>query len=150
MLLFVNLIFLILKGLRTKCSIIVETGEAREVHHFCVLAGYGAEAVHPYLALDSLRYMTETKNNFKTNLIVLKQGIEIEHLLDKKVNLIEFNMYVNNPEKSFRILRILYNFYSEYICQTECNILLLLISAVYYRLIFDFVELILFQRNFYL
>ena len=57
--------FLILKGLRTKCSIIVETGEAREVHHFCVLAGYGAEAVHPYLALDSLRYMTETKNNFK-------------------------------------------------------------------------------------
>ena len=44
--------FLILKGLRTKCSIIVETGEAREVHHFCVLAGYGAEAVHPYLALE--------------------------------------------------------------------------------------------------
>ena len=38
----------------------------REVHHFCVvLAGYGAEAVHPYVALDSLRLMTETKNNFK-------------------------------------------------------------------------------------
>ncbi len=55
-----------------------------------------------------------SKNNFKTNLIVLKQGIEIDHLLDKKVNLIEFNMYVNNPEKSFRILRILYNFYSAY------------------------------------
>ena len=55
-----------------------------------------------------------TKNNFKTNLIVLKQGIEIGHLLDKKVNLIEFNMYVNKPDKSFRILRILYNFYSAY------------------------------------
>ena len=47
--------YLIKKGLRTKCSLcIVETGEAREVHRFCVLAGYGAEAIHPYLALDSL------------------------------------------------------------------------------------------------
>ena len=36
---------LIKKGLRTECSIVVETGEAREVHHFCVLAGYGAEAI---------------------------------------------------------------------------------------------------------
>ena len=40
--------------MRTKCSIIAETGEAREVHHFCVLAGYGAEAIHPYLALNTL------------------------------------------------------------------------------------------------
>ena len=46
--------YLIQKGLRTKCSIIAETGEAREVHHFCVLAGYGAEAIHPYLALNTL------------------------------------------------------------------------------------------------
>jgi hypothetical protein len=33
---------------------VVETGSAREVHHFSVLAGYGAEAVHPYLALETL------------------------------------------------------------------------------------------------
>ena len=32
----------------------VETGEAREVHHFCVLAGYGAEAINPYLAFETL------------------------------------------------------------------------------------------------
>ena len=32
----------------------VETGTAREVHHFAVLAGYGAEAVHPYLAMETL------------------------------------------------------------------------------------------------
>ncbi|MDC3023883.1 glutamate synthase large subunit [Alphaproteobacteria bacterium] len=57
--------YLIKKGLRTKCSIIVETGEAREVHHFCVLAGYGAEAIHPYLALESLRSLTDLKNNLK-------------------------------------------------------------------------------------
>src|SRR5205814_9194691 len=41
---------LIRQGLPTKTGIVVETGEAREVHHFCVLAGYGAEAINPYLA----------------------------------------------------------------------------------------------------
>src|SRR5690606_31849666 len=34
--------------------LVVETGTAREVHHFAVLAGYGAEAVHPYLAMETL------------------------------------------------------------------------------------------------
>lgn len=43
------------KGLRTRTGLVVETGSAREVHHFAVLAGYGAEAVHPYLALMTLR-----------------------------------------------------------------------------------------------
>ncbi|MCY4035123.1 MAG: glutamate synthase large subunit [Hyphomicrobiales bacterium] len=45
---------LIRKGLRTSVGIVVETGEAREVHHFCCLAGYGAEAVHPYLAFETV------------------------------------------------------------------------------------------------
>ncbi len=45
---------LVREGLRTTAGLIVETGSAREVHHFAVLAGYGAEAVHPYLALESL------------------------------------------------------------------------------------------------
>jgi len=45
---------LIRQGLRTSTGLVVETGEAREVHHFCVLAGYGAEAVNPYLALETL------------------------------------------------------------------------------------------------
>ena len=45
---------LIKKGLRTDVGLVVETGEAREVHHFAVLAGFGAEAVNPYLAFDSL------------------------------------------------------------------------------------------------
>jgi glutamate synthase (NADPH/NADH) large chain len=41
-------------GLRTNTGLVVETGTAREVHHFAVLAGYGAEAVHPYLAMETL------------------------------------------------------------------------------------------------
>ena len=46
---------LIQAGLRTSTGLVVETGSAREVHHFALLAGYGAEAIHPYLALDTLR-----------------------------------------------------------------------------------------------
>ena len=45
---------LVREGLRTTVGLIVETASAREVHHFAVLAGYGAEAVHPYLALETL------------------------------------------------------------------------------------------------
>ena len=44
-------------GLRTTAGLVVETGTAREVHHFGVLAGYGAEAVHPYLAMETLANM---------------------------------------------------------------------------------------------
>ena len=44
-------------GLRTTAGLVVETGTAREVHHFAVLAGYGAEAVHPYLAMETLASM---------------------------------------------------------------------------------------------
>ncbi|ABD70644.1 glutamate synthase (NADH) large subunit [Rhodoferax ferrireducens T118] len=45
---------LVRAGLRTTAGLVVETGTAREVHHFGVLAGYGAEAVHPYLAMETL------------------------------------------------------------------------------------------------
>jgi glutamate synthase domain-containing protein 2/glutamate synthase domain-containing protein 1/glutamate synthase domain-containing protein 3 len=40
---------------RTKVGLLIETGEAREVHHFCLLIGYGADAVNPWLALYALR-----------------------------------------------------------------------------------------------
>ena len=41
---------------RTRIGIIVETGEAREVHHHCLLVGYGADAINPYLAFEALWY----------------------------------------------------------------------------------------------
>ena len=46
---------LVREGLRTTAGLVVETATAREVHHFAVLAGYGAEAVHPYLAMETLQ-----------------------------------------------------------------------------------------------
>ena len=51
---------LVREGLRTETGLVVETGEAREVHHFCTLAGYGAEAVNPYLAFETLWTMRGT------------------------------------------------------------------------------------------
>ncbi len=45
---------LIRGGLRTEVGLVVETGEARQLHDFCLLAGYGAEAINPYLAFDTL------------------------------------------------------------------------------------------------
>ncbi len=46
--------YLIERQLRTKIGIILETGEAREVHHHCLLFGYGADAINPYLAFESI------------------------------------------------------------------------------------------------
>ena len=48
---------LIRAGLRTETGLVVETGAAREVHHFAVLAGYGAEAINPYLAFETLSHI---------------------------------------------------------------------------------------------
>ncbi|HQW08402.1 MAG TPA: glutamate synthase large subunit [Steroidobacteraceae bacterium] len=46
--------YLIREGLRLKVSLVLETGEAREVHHFSLLIGYGASVVNPYLAFESI------------------------------------------------------------------------------------------------
>jgi len=50
---------LIRQGLRTSVGLVVESGEPREVHHFCCLAGYGAEAINPYLAFETLIAMKD-------------------------------------------------------------------------------------------
>ena len=45
---------LVREGTRTRCALVVECGDAREVHHVCLLLGYGAGAVNPYLAFETL------------------------------------------------------------------------------------------------
>ncbi|CAA9213299.1 MAG: Glutamate synthase [NADPH] large chain [uncultured Chloroflexi bacterium] len=44
---------------RTRIGIVLETGEARDVHHFCLLVGYGADAINPYLAFEALWQMRD-------------------------------------------------------------------------------------------
>ncbi len=50
---------LVNRGLRTSAGLVVETGSAREVHHFALLGGYGAEAIHPYLAMETLQQVQD-------------------------------------------------------------------------------------------
>lgn len=50
---------LIRKGVRTQVSLLVESGEPREVHHFAALIGYGAEGINPYLALNTFTELIE-------------------------------------------------------------------------------------------
>ncbi len=57
------------KGLRTSTGLVIETGSAREVHHFALLGAYGAEAVHPYLALETLLAASQDKTKAVKNYI---------------------------------------------------------------------------------
>ena len=52
---------LVRQGLRMQTGLVVETGEAREVHHFCALAGYGAEAINPYVAFETIEEIRVSK-----------------------------------------------------------------------------------------
>ncbi len=73
---------LIREGLRTEAGLVVETGEARQVHDFCLLAGYGAEAINPYLAFETLSHLRHylpgkpTEENVHSNYVkALDKGI---------------------------------------------------------------------------
>ncbi len=48
---------LVRQAKRTQIGLVVESGEPREVHHFCTLVGYGADAINPYGALDAMRML---------------------------------------------------------------------------------------------
>jgi glutamate synthase (NADPH/NADH) len=50
--------YLIEKRLRMKVALIIETGEAREIHHLCLLLGYGADAICPYLVFETVRNLS--------------------------------------------------------------------------------------------
>jgi glutamate synthase (NADPH/NADH) large chain len=71
--------YLVREGLRTHTGLVVDTGSAREVHHFALLAGYGAEAVCPWLAYETVAAMTDYLPNGMT-------GKEANKLFIKAVN----------------------------------------------------------------
>jgi glutamate synthase (NADPH) large chain len=64
---------LLREGTRTRVGLVIESGEPREIHHFCLLIGYGASAINPYLAFESIADM-------------LKEGVLKGELLRLKKN----------------------------------------------------------------
>jgi len=71
---------LIRTGLRTSAGLVIETGEARRVHDFCLLAGYGAEAINPYLAFDTI---ADLKDELPDDLSVEDAHIRYIKAVDK-------------------------------------------------------------------
>jgi glutamate synthase (NADPH) large chain len=61
--------FLVKAGLRTSTGLVIDTGSAREVHHFALLAGYGAEAVCPWLAFETIKTMTDDVEKANKNFV---------------------------------------------------------------------------------
>ncbi|MDP2410415.1 MAG: glutamate synthase large subunit [Pseudolabrys sp.] len=70
---------LIRQGLRTSVGLVLETGEPREVHHFACLAGYGAEAINPYLAFETLAAMQDD----------LPQKLEVKEIVKRYIKSID-------------------------------------------------------------
>ena len=66
---------LIRAGLRTNTGLVVETGSVREVHHVALLGGYGAEAIHPYLALESLATLPDPETAIKNYIKAIGKGL---------------------------------------------------------------------------
>ena len=71
---------LIKNGLRTKVNIIVESGTVRDSHHCAALIGYGATAIYPYLAYESLN------NMMKTNHILVAESIDENIIMAELLN----------------------------------------------------------------
>ena len=71
---------LVAKGLRASTGLVVETGSAKETHHFALLAGYGAEAVHPYLVLETLEVLAP---RLSTDLMPGKAQLNFIEAVDK-------------------------------------------------------------------
>ncbi|MGA7307081.1 MAG: glutamate synthase large subunit, partial [Rhodothermales bacterium] len=68
--------FLIRESLRTEIAIVVESGEPHEVHHFALLVGYGAEAISPYLALETASVLAEGESDGRSNFVkAITKGI---------------------------------------------------------------------------
>jgi len=98
--------FLIKKGLRTKVGLVIETGEARRVHDLCLLAGYGAEAINPYLSFYTLSniiknsdYEMSEDEAYKKNIKAVTKGM-LKVILKWESQLI-------NPTLELRFLMLL-------------------------------------------
>ena len=72
---------LLKRDLRGQAGLVVETGEVREVMHFCLLCGYGANAINPYLAFEMLGYLQANGE--------IPEGLEPEQLVDNYISAVK-------------------------------------------------------------
>jgi glutamate synthase (NADPH/NADH) large chain len=114
---------LIHAGLRTHSGLVVETGEAREVHHFALLAGYGAEAINPYLAFDTLSDLRGKLPEALSEEEVHKRYIKaIGKALLKVMSKMGISTYQSYcGAQIFNAVGLGKEFLERYFCGTECT-----------------------------
>lgn len=112
---------LILRGIRTNTGLVVETGSAREVHHFALLGGYGAEAIHPYLAIESLMTLAqdaqEAEKAVKNYIKAIGKGL---NKVMSKMGISTFMSYCG--AQIFEAVGLQSNFVNKYFMGTASNI----------------------------
>jgi glutamate synthase (NADPH/NADH) large chain len=114
---------LIRAGLRTESGLVVETGEAREVQHFCLLAAYGAEAINPYLAFDTLSAIRHTLPKELSEIEVHKRYIKA---VDKGMLKVMSKMGISTYQsycgaQIFDALGLADEFIAKYFTGTRCK-----------------------------
>lgn len=109
---------LVKAGLRTSTGLVVDTGSAREVHHFALLAGYGAEAVCPWLTFETIKGMAD--DSYKANKNFVKAVSKGLYKVMSKMGISTYQSYCGGQR--FEAIGLNSQFVEQYFTGTTTNI----------------------------
>jgi glutamate synthase (NADPH/NADH) large chain len=109
---------LVRAGLRTSTGLVVDTGSAREVHHFALLGGYGAEAVCPWLTFETIKGMTD--DSYKANKNFVKAVSKGLYKVMSKMGISTYQSYCGGQR--FEAIGLNSSFVEQYFTGTATNI----------------------------
>jgi glutamate synthase (NADPH/NADH) large chain len=109
---------LVKAGLRTSAGLVIDTGSAREVHHFALLAGYGAEAVCPWLTFETIKDMTADSYTANKNFVkAISKGL---YKVMSKMGISTYQSYCGGQR--FEAIGLNSAFVDQYFTGTATNI----------------------------
>jgi glutamate synthase (NADPH/NADH) large chain len=109
---------LVRAGLRTSAGLVVDTGSAREVHHFALLAGYGAEAVCPWLTFETIKGMSDDSYKASKNFVkAIGKGL---YKVMSKMGISTYQSYCGGQR--FEAIGLNSGFVEQYFTGTATNI----------------------------
>ena len=110
--------FLVHEGNRTNAGLVVDTGSAREIHHFALLGGYGAEAICPWLVFETMKEITNDADHAQTNFIkAVGKGL---YKIMSKMGISTFQSYCG--AQIFEAIGLNSKFIEKYFTGTTTNI----------------------------
>lgn len=118
--------YLIKKKLRTKVDLIIETGEARDPFHMALLLGYGATAVYPYVALESINYLVKNRL-YIDNITVKEASMNFVRALGYGIRKITSKMGIStlrsfNGAQIFEVIGLDEELVNEHFAGTPCRL----------------------------